>query len=687
VKGDLRRSLGEITSSPATTTLTPRRRNEPVQPMIPRTLAPSTDVMEAEDGTPPTETNGSDHPAKSCSHASPLFPGYLQPVVHGAANSRHAPIATITAPKKHVVSRRYGNAQQVQDMLGGFTRDGYPESQSSGQHEQLSNPSIVANQPSYMKGSEYANKFQMQRRSAAVDEAWRTVGSQGLLQASVQSYEPAGPAFGAYYKAPKQQGTQMALSSSLLRDRPLQAGVVNTTQPTQQDLQLETQLPQSNAQRLTDPLHQLLPNSISTSTTSTTRPSQMPPLAGAETRIFSQPQQSANQPPVPLRQEQRKTSNLAAILNAEPDEPKPSRSYMSQVAIVQTKSSPRASFQDAGRANQEHTQSERRDVFGNLSIRNTHQEYLHAQPLCDSVQSMPFSYPAVRETQSQLPSRPDWASAVTYPHGPSAVKSEVPRPFDRPTDPMLLFNRGNSLQTSQASHNPSPPPGPEFHHLNRDTPLPQHQPVQVHQQSQVPVETLQSNPYRVPAAPGPQLHTMQQNQQMYNNNSAQGLTEHRRRISENTSLARPLFPEQDYRARQETHRREGVSALEQLRMRPEPFRPFHEQYQQRQQHEQQQQHSDDHTSYVAQPHQRQQSQHNYGYDGIRDEERHMSRPLDFLDYRRALGSSLMARPSSTPANSVSSLSQGHKQVHPPREIQSKGLQPHLNVDHARQLQQ
>ena len=651
--------------------------------MIPRTLAPNTDVMEAEDGTPPTETNGSDDPAKSRLHASPPLPGYLQTVVHGAASSRHAPIATITAPKKHVLSRGYENAQQVRDTLGGFTRDTYPESQSSGQHERPSNPSMVANQPSYMKGSEYANKFQIQRRSAAVDEAWRAVGRQDLLQASVQSYEPVGPTFGAYYEPPKQQGTQM-LSSSHLRDHPLQAGIVNTTQ---QDSQFETQLPQSNAQRLTDPLHQILPNSISTSTISTTRPSQMPLLAGAETQIFSQPQQSANQQPVPLRQEQRKTSNLAAILNAEPDEPKPSRSYMSQVAIVQTKRSPQASFQDAGRANQEHTQSERRDALGNLSIRNTHQESLHAQPLGNSVQSMSFSYPTVREPQSQLTSRPDWASAVAYPHGPSAVKAEVPRPFDRPTDSILLFNRGNSLQTLQASHNPAPPPGLEFHHLNRDTPLPQHQPLQVHQQSQIPVQTLQSNPYRVPAAPGPQLRTVQQNQQMYNHNSAQGLTEHRRRISENKSLARPLFTEQDYRARQDTHRRDGVSALEQLRMRPEPFRPFHEQYQQRQQHEQQQQHSDDHTSYVAQPHQRQQSQHNYGYDGIRDEERHMSRPLDFLDYRRALGSSLMARPSSTPANSVSSLSQGHKQVHPPREIQSKGLQPHLNVDHARQLQQ
>lgn len=310
------------------------------------------------------------------------------------------------------------------------------------------------------------------------------------------------------------------------------------------------------------------------------RPSSVP--AGAVTQP---PPSKLAAPPEP-----RKTSNLASLLNSEPEEPRP-RNRMSDHSVQSVVS--RVPSPGIGRnatpVNHSVPPQQRRETFGQSA--GPHRSIFDRQPLPPS--QAPTPTPKQEPGHwSSLPSasrsREEWMSRPGLPQSQQSGSPRQPT-IDREPRPFYSSHRASAFGSmdGQARVNPSPPPhahpgyghsrNPSYNPTTQSGPGTQSgsQSASQHPQTrdqQQAGQILQPNPYAQPPGPAPHLQHLQQGHMQGSSIEQRHPGMHSRQISREDDMARDH--ERAYRDRFEMERREREAQYHQQQ----------EQQQQQQQH-------------------------------------------------------------------------------------------------------
>lgn len=267
---------------------------------------------------------------------------------------------------------------------------------------------------------------------------------------------------------------------------------------------------------------------------------------------------------LPAAAEPRKTSNLASLLNSEPEEPRPKKRFSDQaIPSIPTRAQSPApqSLNIAPMGSAASLYQTRREVFNSTPApRSDYERPAYNQPTPHAptplMQHERLSGGAITPGGS----RPDWTSrtGITQPQPPLSSSPHPPSAMER--DMRSYYRAPLGALNSEARHNPSPPPHahPFMQHSRTSsigqasTPVPPQQ--RAMQPGQTPqsqtAQILQPNPYAQPPGPAAhvqQMHAQHQNQMQHTHNaSISGM--HQRQYSRGEDMSRQ--PEQVYRERE-----------------------------------------------------------------------------------------------------------------------------------------
>ena len=506
---DQRRERGEDLGPPPIATPLTKRHYNNTQPTVPRPLAPNTDIVEIEDNSPllkeqPQQSHQSPHHVPLDLRAPPANTNSTQPQV--TPTTRPAPSSathqTSLPPKRQ--------SQQHGPPLGYF-----PEARAEGRSSVISvnapsKPHLDAHGKPHHSVSlrREAPEDQFRRHVVAHEHPKETKAIEAQthtrLQQQAQERGPPAP--------PVQQQviSRPPVEVTLVQPAPVdQHRIVELRRspPPQQTL-LQPRQPQLGLRHLID-----LPSQVSHATSPINTPvSHAPPtpVSRDEARPHSVPTPAsapnsiAAPPPTAFRpaQEPRKTSNLASILNSEPEEPRLRKKQVEQ--IPPTTSMPMQPGLSHGFASTQVPSFARRDSQGESPMsQGSIQRDPFGRPIPHSTQATPRLAPEflAREQARDNATRQDWASRSGYTASQRA-SSPQPQPLhDRMTESRPPFSHRSVFGplNEQSRHNASPPPRHGYGHSR----TPSYQQAQVaqpqSQQSPTPLsqstQMLQPNPY------------------------------------------------------------------------------------------------------------------------------------------------------------------------------------------------
>ncbi|KAK5011862.1 hypothetical protein LTR60_004685, partial [Cryomyces antarcticus] len=359
---DAKRLRGDDMGPPPVATQIVKRRYDNFQPAVPRPLAPSTDVMEIDDPPPPQlpQTHVRTSPSQyqhgiRFSTMSQASPTQAQSVV---TSQSHAVAATSVTPTQVLPPQQRLPTQHLQPPRMGFFSDSRPE------HRHPLTPQAQPT-PQSLRDEEHPAELQRAQDSQFMRRLQQTQEAAREVEARYAHRDRFSQGF-AHPDPPSRVVSQSSAPSQVRSAQPNPVSMSDVPGQTVQQSHLQPRQPSSTVRHLIDvpkssspasaPLQPGLGQSI---------PS-LPPRDGG--RLFSIGNQSHPQ----SLPEPRKTSNLASILNSEPEEPRPHKRYSDHAvpAMATPTQSPAPAAYPTGPPpppSGHATHSSRRDTFGEAS--------------------------------------------------------------------------------------------------------------------------------------------------------------------------------------------------------------------------------------------------------------------------------------------------------------------------------
>jgi serine/arginine repetitive matrix protein 2 len=308
----------------------------------------------------------------------------------------------------------------------------------------------------------------------------------------------------------------------------------------------------------------------------TTTPQQSSSLFRGDERRYSMapPALTSPQPAqaAPVRHEPRKTSNLSAILNAEPNDPPERRPMVRETESLRTVTPTQGSYPPAAPLSRPQSQAGMRDEYGVPRSQQPGLPAYGAPPQRADIEQ--------REASVYNMGRSEWLPTSRTTYTPLPPTGAQPLPYQPPegrVETRPPFDHRASLSGISSRYNPSPPPSvfqnqresTSLRHPYQPHPAPP-APLQYHQQ--VPHQSSPQVRYQVPYNQQPPVQSV---------TSTPTLVPHQRQTS--GTFSRPT--EAEYHIRREREERER----REHQYREEQQYQEREQQEQRQQHEQRQQ--------------------------------------------------------------------------------------------------
>jgi serine/arginine repetitive matrix protein 2 len=306
--------------------------------------------------------------------------------------------------------------------------------------------------------------------------------------------------------------------------------------------------------------------------------------------------------------EPRKTSNLASLLNSEPEEPRQKKRIGDQpTPFTQSPTPSTLSVAPSGPGSSIFA---RREVFNQTPVSRQEFDGRSSYPQPTSHAPTPAAQHELMTGRSGTPvgsRQPEWQSRPPMGHNLASSSPHPPAPLERDVRPYFSHRANLGSLNPQSRANPSPPPNTHPYMNHSRTPSVSGRPITPSQlqpqgpsglshmaqaqNSQAQSQVMQANPYSQPHG-GPshmqQIQAHQQNQFSHRHNSSGGSSHsglHQRQTSrgEEMTLLRQQQQQQQQQEREFHMSREREHRMEVDRQYKEREAQFHQHQQQEQQ--------------------------------------------------------------------------------------------------------
>ncbi|KAF2841710.1 hypothetical protein M501DRAFT_1055817 [Patellaria atrata CBS 101060] len=528
---DERRRNGEDMGPPPAPTQPVKRRYDTTQTAAPRPLAPNPEVVVDVENPPATQQsprNASSPPQYSASRLPTLAQAGPAPIQGRIEQAQSQPPSRPEPHQQPMVSQHHRSQQNPPGPRLGFFTDERPESrphihgtqptqqpvrQSIQATEPAQRPSQHQRSPSQRgsKDNNYRPLFMHHHREDSGSNRFSHVSqerlSQGLQHAPTVQQRPQQPS--STFQARPSMAAETVVPTEHRQPASEQASI----QPRQSQSSLR-HLMEASAQTVQTPpsLHNTPRQVLAASPPNEEIRSFPPPPVQVQQQ--PQPQQtplpslaatSSLQPtpnPTPRPPEPRKTSNLASLLNAEPEDPIPKKRYPEPAqpqanpsSLHKESSTPTQAQPPQGLRYDDQYYHDQRSLQSQSYSRpsytpHAHQQQPHQQHQQLSAQhtSRPDLPTREHAIQHPPPMRDPWQPHRSFSQ-PNAPQSSSPHPqqaqsaFPRDSRPVVFDHRVSILGSlnTQPRHNPSPPPAHSYSHSRTNSysqQPPQHHPPQ-----------------------------------------------------------------------------------------------------------------------------------------------------------------------------------------------------------------